>query len=335
MIRLAVDIHGGDFGPAVTLPAAVSFLERFPDVQITLFGDTAQTHAWQALQSSLNSSRLQWQHGAHYPDHDFTLRQLVADPPPDDAFVRLLKEHAAGHSDAVVTAADTRTLLIRARQILGCWPGVRRPSLGAWIPSFTGRVLVLDVGASVDPSVADMVQLARHGNAFLHAHDYHRTPRIGLLNIGDEAFKAQARLSAVYQALDEDEALDFRGYIEPRGIFHNAVDLVVTDGFSGNIMLKSMESSVYYARHRIVELLTDKWYGRLAGLLLASLYRDDWRRLSPELQNGAPLLGVNGWVVKSHGSASIAAFEQALTRARYQVREGVPDQLRSAINPAP
>lgn len=330
MIRLAVDIHGGDHGPAVIVPAVIAFLERYSDAQVTLFGDTSQTLAWQAIESYANSPRLQWQHGRHVVADDWSLRQLLQEPAADDALARMLREHARGHSDAVVTAADTRILMIRSRQLLHCLPGVRRPALGAWIPAYTGPVLALDVGASVSPGVPDLLQLARLGHRFLFANQYEQVPRVGILNIGSEKFKAKGRLSAVFAALENEPELDFCGYVEPADVFRHAVDLVVCDGFSGNIMLKSMEASVDYARHRVTDLLTESWPGRLAGLLLAPLFRRRWQSVNPELQNGAPLLGIDGWVVKSHGAAGVAAVEQALVTARHQVREGVPDYMRRA-----
>ena len=331
MIRLAVDIHGGDHGPAVVVPATIAFLERFPDVQVTFFGDTSQTQAWRAIGSFSNSPRLQWQHGLHVPTDDWSLRQLLHEPGAKDALARMLREHQRGDFEAVVTAADTRTLMIRGRQLLGCLPGVRRPALGAWIPAYTGPVFALDVGASVSSASTDLLQLARLGHRFLYANQYQQTPRVGLLNIGTERHKAKGRLSAVYDALADEPGLDFRGYVEPASVFQHDIDLLVTDGFSGNIMLKSMEASVDYARNRLTDMLTDHWPGRILGLAMVKLYRSQWRDMSPELQNGAPLLGLDGWVVKSHAAARVAGFEQALIQARHHVREGVPQYMYSQI----
>ncbi|MCH8551019.1 MAG: hypothetical protein LAT62_03715 [Natronospirillum sp.] len=327
MIRLAVDIHGGDQGPAVIIPAVLAFLERHSDVHVTLFGDTAENKAWQAIESHADTPRLQWQHGRHYPASALSLRQLLAEPASDDALHRLLREHQQGRSDAVVSAADTRTLLLRCRQVLGLQPGIRRPALGAWLPALTGQVLVLDAGASVAPRPDDLIRLAQIGHEYLQARQYRQKPRVGLLNIGTEDSKARQRLGAVARALAVDDRLDYRGYVEPAHLFAHQVDLVVTDGFSGNIMLKSMEASVDFARQRLTEVLTEHWHGRLLGLLMSALYRRRLRALSPEAHNGAPLLGVRGWVVKSHGSAGIEAFGQALEQARQQVRSGVPEQL--------
>ncbi|TGG95621.1 hypothetical protein E4656_04190 [Natronospirillum operosum] len=327
MIRLAVDIHGGDQGPAVIIPAVLAFLERHSDVQVTLFGDTAENQAWQAIESRADTPRLQWQHGRHYPATALTLRELLQAPAADDALARMLREHQRGDSDAVVTAADTRTLLLRCRQILGLQSEVRRPALGAWIPAQTGQVLLLDAGASVAPRADDLVRLATLGHRFLQARHYNRRPRLGLLNIGTEETKAKQRLGPVAKRLAADEQFDYHGFVEPAQIFSHAVDLVITDGFSGNILLKSMEASVEFARQRMTEVLTEHWHGRLLSLLMVSLYRKRLRALAPETYNGAPLLGVRGWVVKSHGSARMAAFLQALEQARSQVKSGVPQQL--------
>ncbi len=323
-----MDIHGGDQGPAVIIPAVLAFLERHSDVQVTLFGDTAENQAWQAIEAHADTPRLQWQHGRHYPASNLTVRELLTEPAADDALARLLREHRQGHSDAVVSAADTRTLLLRCRQILGLQAGIRRPALGAWLPALTGQVLVLDAGASVAPRPDDLIRLATLGHEFLQARQYNRKPRVGLLNIGVEETKANQRLGQVAAALAQDDRLDYCGYVEPGQLFAHRVDLVITDGFSGNIMLKSMEASVDFARQRLTDVLTEHWHGRLLGLLMAGLYRRRLRALSPEAHNGAPLLGIKGWVIKSHGNARVEAFGQALEQARQQVRHGIPQQMQ-------
>ena len=324
-------MHGGDHGPAVVLSAALNFVEHYSDVHLCLFGDTRQVAAWQPTFAQYQN-RVTWCHGQHYPQHESSLRQLLNAPEPDDALAMALRSAVSGSANedtcaAVVTAADTRTLMIRARQCLGYREGVKRPALGAWIPGYTGPVLALDVGASVVADADDMLQSALMGHRFLKAHQYERTPRIGLLNIGHEAHKASQRLAAAHALFGQQDGLDYRGYVEPRAVFANEVDMVITDGFTGNVMLKSMEATADYIKHRVFDVLTERWYGRMLGLLTARLFASDFASVNAERHNGAPLLGVNGWVVKSHGNAKAVAFGQALQQARHAVRLGVPERM--------
>lgn len=322
-------MHGGDHGPAVVLSAALNFLEHYSDVHLCLFGDAKQMTSWLSAFAQYQA-RITWYDGQHYPHHDTSLRELLRTPKSDDALAMALRS-ANNVVDqtcaAVVTAADTRVLMIRARQCLGYRPGIKRPALGAWIPGYTGPVLALDVGASVVADADDMLASALMGHRFLKAHQYERAPRIGLLNIGHEAHKASQRLATAHQLFGQQADLDYRGYVEPKAVFANEVDMVITDGFTGNVMLKSMEATADYVKHRVFDVLTERWYGRMLGLLTARLFAADFANVSAERHNGAPLLGVNGWVVKSHGNANAEAFGQALQQARHAVRLGVPERM--------
>lgn len=324
-------MHGGDHGPAVVLSAALNFLEHYSDVHLSLFGDLSQVTAWQPAFAQFHD-RISWRQGQHNAYAGVTLKQLLQNPPDDDALAMALRSvvHHESNIDAcaaVVTAADTRLLMIRARQCIGYRQGIKRPALGAWIPGYTGPVLALDVGASVVADAEDMLASALMGHRFLKAHQYERAPRIGLLNIGHEAHKASQRLAAAHALFQQQTELDYRGYVEPRAVFANEVDMVITDGFTGNVMLKSMEATADYVRHRVFDVLTERWYGRVLALITARLFTEDFSQLTAERHNGAPLLGLQGWLVKSHGSAKAPAFEQALQQARHAVRLEVPHRM--------
>ncbi len=329
MYRLAVDLHGGDSGPAVVVPASLSFLERFPDSSITFFGDTGGSDAWELLANRRLTSRLQWQHARPNSDPGLSLRALNRPAAMGDGLGKALAEHRAGRFDAVVTAADTRLLLVRAARQLQTRGRRDTLVLGAWLPSYSGHVLAVDVGARVGQSVQSLARAAELGARFLSHLRLEKPPRVGLLNIGHEVHKSETLRRPVDDALSAMPGFRYIGYVEPDDVLSGIVDLVVTDGFSGNIMLKSMSASVDFARRRVADSLNEHWYGRLATLGLGLLLRRQLASLQPREYNGAPLLGVEGWVVKSHGNADARGFERALEQTRTHLRLGLPELMRT------
>ncbi|MEO8224664.1 MAG: phosphate acyltransferase PlsX [Gammaproteobacteria bacterium] len=325
---IAVDAMGGDAGAAVCVPASIEFVRRHPGVRILLVG---QRHAIEPLVTAAGGLPP----GVEIRDAS----QVVAmDEPPADALrkkkdssmrvaVDLVKDRSA---HACVSSGNTGALMATGRFVLKTLPGIERPAIMARLPTRHGAIYMLDLGANADCTVEQLYQFAVMGSVVARVTEGIDRPRIGLLNIGEEDIKGNDTVKQAALRLGASR-LNYVGFVEADAIQDDRADVVVCDGFSGNVALKSMEGTAKLIRHFLELEFRGGLYGRLAGLVAWPVLQSLGRRLDPRRYNGASLVGLNGIVIKSHGGADVLAFQQAISVARVEAEKGVPDQIRELL----
>jgi glycerol-3-phosphate acyltransferase PlsX len=331
-VTVAVDAMGGDHGPSVTLPAALQFLEETPDARVILVGQEGPLKAALARQKSQAASRVTI-HAAseivemHEPPADALRRKKDSSM---RVAVNLVKD---GVAQACVSAGNTGALMAISRFVLKMLPGIDRPAIASQLPTRTGTTTVLDLGANVNCTPEQLVQFAVMGTA-LAAVDGIERPTVGLLNIGEEDIKGNDVVKATAELL-RISGLNFYGNVEGNDIYKGTTDVVVCDGFVGNVTLKASEGLVTILYEFLKTEFTRNPLRRLAAVLAYPALMAFKRRVDPRRHNGATLVGLMGVVVKSHGSADALAFKFALKKAYAEASHGVLDRIAQRIAAMP
>lgn len=310
-VTVAIDCMGGDHGPLVTVPAALAFLRSHPDARVVLVGQP------DALGPALGNAAAMFGERLHV----HPASQVVGmDEAPQAAMknkkdssmrvaINLVKE---GEAQAAVSAGNTGALMAIARYVLKTLPGIDRPAIATVLPTRRGRTYVLDLGANVDCSPEHLLQFGIMGAQLVSAVEHVERPRVGLLNIGEEEIKGNEIVKQAAVLL-RASGLNFCGNIED--IYEGAADVVVCDGFVGNVALKTSEGLAQMLTAFLKEEFARNLLTKLMALAALPALKAFKRRVDHRSYNGATLLGLRGVVVKSHGSADTYAFEQAIHRA--------------------
>ena len=241
--------------------------------------------------------------------------------------INLVKE---GIADACVSAGNTGALMATARFVLKTLPGIDRPAICAILPTMKGHTHVLDLGANVDSTAEHLLEFGLMGSVLTHAVDNIAKPTVGLLNIGEEEIKGNERVKEAARLFQQSE-LNYIGYIEGDGIYMNPCDVVVCDGFVGNVMLKTSEGVAKMFTAQLKNEFKRTLYNKIVALLCLPVLKNFKKRFDPRAYNGASLLGLNGIVVKSHGGADEYAFGKAILEARKEVIKDVPNLIRQHL----
>jgi glycerol-3-phosphate acyltransferase PlsX len=309
---------GGDGGPPVTVAAAIQMAD---DADLVLVGDQHPIGAvFAELGLAPGSRGLSVVHASERIEAGESLAVALRQK-PDASMRRALALLAEGTVDAVVSGGDTASLMAISRQLIERVPGIERPAICKALQGVAGPFWMLDLGANVDCSALQLHQFARMGSLLAQTVAGLEAPRVALLNIGTEAGKGPRRLREAADLLATDSALRFVGYIEGNRLFRGDADVVVTDGFTGNVALKSMEGAAWMAGQ-----LLRRWFDNLglieqAGVALARAKLEALRHeLDPQRYNGASFVGLAGVVVKSHGGADVDGFASAIGQAIREVR---------------
>jgi phosphate acyltransferase len=332
-VTVAVDAMGGDHGPSVTLPASLRFLEETPDASVIVVGQEAALKAMLAKQKSPAVSRLTL--------HPATEVVEMHEPPADalrrkkDSSMRvavnLVKD---GTAQACVSAGNTGALMAISRFVLKMLPGIDRPAIASQLPTRTGSTTVLDLGANVNCTPEQLVQFAVMGTALAATVEGIERPTVGLLNIGEEDIKGNDVVKATAELL-RGSGLNFYGNVEGNDIYKGTTDVVVCDGFVGNVALKASEGLVTILYEFLKTEFTRNPLRRLAAAMAYPALMAFKRRVDPRRHNGATLIGLMGIVVKSHGSADALAFKYALHKAYAEASHGVLDQIAQKMTAMP
>ena len=332
-ITIALDAMGGDHGPRVTVSAALAFLESRPEARVALVGQP------DAIEGELRRLAA----GSHERLQVVPATEVVRmDEPPAQALrtkrdssmrvaLSLLRD---GHADACVSAGNTGALMAVAHFILKTLPGIDRPAIMTALPTLKGHVHLLDLGANVECTGEHLRQFAVMGAIVATAVDGKERPSVGLLNVGVEDIKGNEMVKTAAQLLARS-GLNYIGYVEGDGIYAGHADVIVCDGFVGNIALKTSEGLARMIRAFLKEEFGRNIPTRLAGLVARPVLKAFARRVDPKRYNGATLVGLNGVVVKSHGSADVVAVRNALEVALREVRYNIPDHIRREMEPPP
>lgn len=317
---------GGDHGPSVTIPAAISFLKKQADVHLILVGLEDVIRAELKKQRVETHPRITVKHATEVVTMDDPL-EIALRKKKDSSMrvaVELVKE---GGANAAVSAGNTGALMAVSRYVLKTMAGVDRPAICSIMPNQkNGPTYMLDLGANVDCEPHHLHQFAIMGSVLCSAMENIPRPTIGLLNVGTEDIKGNDVVKATGVLLKADHErgkLNFFGNVEGNDIFKGTVDVVVCDGFVGNVTLKAVEGLSRFVKSVFTESVLS-----MAGALLA---RKSLKKLNPERYNGASLLGLKGLVFKSHGGANAFAFEWALKRAYDAAKYDVQEQLSALI----
>ncbi|AEC20236.1 putative glycerol-3-phosphate acyltransferase PlsX [Pusillimonas sp. T7-7] len=330
-IRIAIDCMGGDFGLPITIPAACRFVKQYPDTRFLLVGDAMAIEAH--LRDAGNPGK-DWYE--ILPASEVVLMDdsvEVALRRKKDSSMRVAVQAVKdGRADACISAGNTGAWMAISRYVLKTLDGIDRPAIATSIPNQKGgATTVLDLGANVDCSAEHLLQFAIMGSALVSTVDQRRQPSIGLLNIGEEVIKGNEVVKQAAELL-RSSGLNFYGNVEGDDIFKGTVDVVVCDGFVGNVVLKSVEGLAKL----IATMMRAEFKRDILSLAAGALAKPVLNRLRDRVDNrrynGAALLGLRGIVVKSHGSADAYAFGFALQRAREAVHNGLLDGTTSAID---
>jgi glycerol-3-phosphate acyltransferase PlsX len=320
-VTVAVDCMGGDHGPSVTVPAALALLRHDEAAGVILVGLTAEIEKQLGRDRAAFGDRLTLRH---------TSEVVGMDEPPAQA-MRAKKDSSmrvavdlvkAGDAQAAVSAGNTGALMAISRYVLKTLPGIDRPAIASILPTRGGHTYVLDLGANVDCTANNLLQFGVMGAELVACVEHQPRPTVGLLNIGSEDIKGNEVVKRAAELLRASE-LNFYGNVEGTDIFAGTTDVVVCDGFVGNVALKTAEGVTTLMRNKLREAFQRTFFTRLAGLVAMPVLNAFRNSLDSRRYNGASLLGVRGVVLKSHGSADAYAYECALKRAVEEVRTGM------------
>ncbi len=329
-LTIAVDAMGGDHGPHVTVKAAINILRRHEDVNIVLVGLENALQAELKAQRTQAGPRLRIHHASEVVKMDDPIN--VALRGKKDSSLRQMAELVKrGEADAGVSAGNTGALMAVSRFVLKTLPGIDRPAIATTLPSSRDRTYMLDLGANVECEPEHLLQFSIMGAALVGAVEHKERPSIGLLNIGEEDIKGNDVVKRAGELI-KASGLNFHGNVEGDDIYKGTVDVVVCDGFVGNVALKSSEGLARLIAQQLRATFRKNLFTRLMALIALPALHAFKRKLDPRRYNGASLLGLNGIIIKSHGSADAFAFEQAITKAVDEVRGGLLRRIANQLN---
>jgi phosphate acyltransferase len=331
-VRIALDAMGGDHGPAVTIAGAELFLRRFPDSEILFFGDGAQVAPLVDARPQLKaSSRL---------IHTEVAVRMDAKPSQALRYGRwkssmwlAIAAVKKGDADLAISGGNTGALMAMAKFELKMLPGIERPAIAAIWPTLRGESIVLDLGASIGADAEHLVDLAVMGAAMARILFGLERPTVGLLNIGVEEVKGLEPVREAGRILREEKLadLDYRGFVEGDDIGKGKVDVVVTEGFAGNIALKAAEGTARQMSEYIRNAMSRSLSARIGYLFARSAFRELRARIDPRRSNGGVFLGLNGIVIKSHGGTDAEGFAAAIELGHGVVRDQLLAKITTAL----
>ena len=330
-MRIAVDAMGGDHGPAVIIAGALAAARQF-DLELTIVGRAADIDP--ALSNLERSSRdvdvLDAPEVIEMDDHP----AMAVRRKKKSSIVLALKEVKEGRADAMVSAGNSGGVMTASLAVLGRIPGVDRPALATVLPTLRGNTIMLDLGAVTDPSALNLVQFAHMAKVYAEAALGKVNPTIALLSNGAENSKGSKLVLETFPLLEAETGLNFVGNAEGAELLRGSIDVVVTDGFTGNVALKSMEGTASVIIEAIRDELTSSLPRRAAALLLRPAFRAVRDHFDYEGIGGAPLLGVNGIVIIAHGRSSAKAIMNAVGAGKRSAEQGLPRKIQEDLESA-
>lgn len=329
--RIAIDCMGGDHGPSVTVPAAIRFLVEHPSANLILVGQDEVVRP--LLGKHIDDSRIRFVHASEVVGMDES-PALALRNKKDSSMRVAINLVKSGEADASVSAGNTGALMAISRFVLKMLPGIDRPAICAPLPTVKGHIHMLDLGANVDCGPEHLLQFGIMGAMLVAAMEHKERPTVGLLNIGEEEIKGNEVVKAAAELL-RASGLNFIGNVEGDGIYKGDADVVVCDGFVGNVALKTSEGLAQMLGSSLRNEFKRNWLTKIAALIAISVLNNFKKRFDHRRYNGAILLGLKGISVKSHGSADVLSFANAISRAydaaENHVLERISERLAQAI----
>lgn len=323
MVKLAVDMMGGDDAPNIVLEGVEKAVNEFEDLEIILFGDEKQCH--------IQHPRVEVRH---------TTEEITMEDEPvraikrkkDSSMVRMAEAVKNGEADACVSAGNTGALMSSGLFIVGRLPGVARPALVVTLPTVSGKgVVLLDVGANADAKAEHLYQNAVLGHIYAQKLRGIETPKVALLNIGTEAKKGNSLTKEAFNLMSKTEQFHFVGNIEAKSIMEDEADVIVTDGYTGNMILKNLEGIAKSFGKIIKNDLLHNMKNKLAALMMKKDIKHIAKQLDYTEYGGSVLLGLDGIVVKAHGSSNAKAFYSAIRQAKIAADTRIVENMREKV----
>ena len=319
---IAIDAMGGDYGPDVTVPAVKRALASHPQVSVILVGDKTLLADKLSQHELEQEQRIIIQHAS---------QQVAMDESPalalrnkKDSSMRIaINLVKSGQAQACVSAGNTGALMATAKFVLKTLPGIERPAIISALPTMKGHSYLLDLGANVDSSAQHLLQFSIMGAVLAESVAGRVNPTIGLLNIGSEDIKGNEQVKKAADLLSKTQ-LNYIGFVEGDSLYQGEVDVVVCDGFVGNVALKSSEGVVHMIRHYLRQSFSRNILTKLAGLIASPVLKHFRNELDPRTYNGANFIGLTGIVIKSHGGADEVSFANAIKIAVIEAEQNVP-----------
>lgn len=338
-ITIAIDCMGGDYGPSVTIPAVKNVLASYSSastdlIKFQLFGHEEQIRSQLSL--CKNSSLINIEIFPTDDDVLMTDKPSVALKKKKNSSMRLMLESVRdGRAHACVSSGNTGALMAISRFILKMLPGIDRPAIISALPTHQNKqVYLLDLGANVECDEKRLAQFAIMGNELCKSVDKVDFPRVSLLNVGEEDIKGTEKLKRAAAIINDLPGMNYQGFIEGNKIFSGEYDVIVTDGFTGNSVLKASEGLSHFLLAKLKLAFQKNWWTRFIGLLARPIFSIVKEQVNPERYNGACLIGLRGIVIKSHGSANVNATVWAIKEAIKQVKTKVPVRIRDSLEAA-
>lgn len=326
---IALDAMSGDHGHQVVVPAALATLERNPDLSLTLVGDRLELERALAAHGGRESERLRIEHASEVVGM-WEAPAKALRTKKDSSMRVAVNQVEAGNAHACVSAGNTGALMATSRFVLKTLPGIERPAIISPIPSRDGHTLMLDLGANAECTSEQLFQFAVMGAVLASAVHGVENPRVGLLNIGVEEIKGNPQIQAAGRLIS-DSSLNYIGFVEGDDIYVGDVDVVVCDGFAGNVALKTSEGLGKLIAQFLEEEFSRNPFTRLAAFCAMPVLRAFRQRVDPRNYNGASFVGLQGTVIKSHGDADVVAFTSAIETALAEVRQAVPGRISDLL----
>lgn len=324
-ITLAIDAMGGDHGPLVTVPAVLEALKLDGDLHVILVGRQEAIQAELHARAVKPNARLRIHHAAEVVAMDESPQSALKNK-KDSSMRVAINLVKANEADACVSAGNTGALMATARFVLKTLPGIDRPAIASALPSQNGQTYMMDLGANADCTPDHLLQFAIMGAMLASCVEHKENPTVGLLNIGSEEIKGNEVVKQAAELLRHSH-LNFIGNVEGNDIYKGTVDVVVCDGFVGNVVLKASEGLAQMMARLLTQEFKRNLLTKLTAVIALPVLRAFKRRLDPRRYNGASLLGLRGIVVKSHGGADSFSFRHAIETALEEARSGVLQRI--------
>tara|TARA_B000000475_G_scaffold271852_1_gene270809 strand:- start:137 stop:1159 length:1023 start_codon:yes stop_codon:yes gene_type:complete len=329
-ITIALDMMSGDHGVSSSVPAAIESIEKFDDMFLILVGDQDKINPLISDKIKiLENTRYKILHTKESINMDDEIISAIRGKKKSSMRlgINAVKNKDA---DACVSAGNTGALMALSKIILKTIPGIDRPAICGSLPTKSGQFHMLDLGANVECNAKHLYQFSLMGSALVQSLELNNKPVIGLLNIGSEEFKGNDTIKSAGQLISKSN-LNYAGFVEGDDMFSGKFDVVVADGFAGNIALKSIEGVAKVISHFIKTEFTKNIFTKLSALISLPVLKSVKQRVDPREYNGASLVGLQGVVVKSHGGADSYAFSQAINTAYYEVKNELLNKIESLI----
>jgi glycerol-3-phosphate acyltransferase PlsX len=327
-ITLAVDAMGGDHGPSVTIPASINALSKYDQLHIILVGDKELIQT-ELQKNKYTNTRLSIQHASEVVEMDESPQSALKNKKDSSmrVAINLIKEEKA---QACVSAGNTGALMATARYVLKMLPGIDRPAIASSLPSQKGTTYMLDLGANTDCTAENLLQFAVMGAMLVSSVTGNPKPSVGLLNIGSEDMKGNEVVRQAGELLRRSH-LNFYGNVEGNDIFKGTTDVVVCDGFVGNVALKTAEGIAQLMGRFLTQEFKRNWITKSMAFVSLLVLNRFKKRLDPRRYNGASFLGLKGIVVKSHGGADSYSFFYAIRTAIEETKNNVLENIQKQL----